>query len=158
MTDTSMYYDDLHIGLVLTSLGRTVTETDLVTFSMLSGDWNPIHADENFARGTDYGQRVVHGLLGLSILTGLMDHAGWFATSAVGMLDIKDWQFTHPLFVGDTLHCELEISHMRLTSRGDRGIVGRSFRLRNELDEIVQQGQIPMMIRVREPGFARTPG
>lgn len=147
--DQSLYYEDLDVGLVLTSSARTVTETDLVTFCMLSGDWNPIHSDEEFSRGTDYGRRVVHGLFGMSVLTGLMDRAGWFTTSAVAMLGITAWQFRAPLFVGDTIHCELEITALRLTSRGDKGIVGRRFRLVNQGGEVIQEGDIPLMVRVR---------
>ncbi|PXY21498.1 MaoC/PaaZ C-terminal domain-containing protein [Prauserella flavalba] len=147
--DQSLYYEDLEVGMVLTSLGRTVTEPDLVNFSMISGDWNPIHSDEEFARGTAYGKRVVHGVFGLSLLTGLMDRAGWFATSAIAMLDITRWRFAKPIFVGDTLHCELEISSLRLTSSGAKGVVGRLFRLINQRGETVQEGEIPMLVRIR---------
>ncbi|GAB2740120.1 MaoC/PaaZ C-terminal domain-containing protein [Nocardioides pakistanensis] len=148
-SDPSLYFEDLEPGMVLTSQGRTVTETDLVTFCMLSGDWNPIHSDEEFSQHTDYGRRVVHGVFGISLLTGLMDRAGWFARSAVAMLGIKDWRFAGPIFVGDTLHCELEITDLRLTSRGDRAVVGRHFRLINQRQEVVQEGQIPMMVLAR---------
>lgn len=147
--DPSLYFEDLDVGLVLTSPARTVTETDLVTFCMLSGDWNQIHSNEEFSKGTDYGKRVVHGLFGMSVLTGLMDRAGWFSTSAVAMLGIKEWEFRAPLFVGDTIHCELEINSLRLTSRGDKGVVGRRFRLVNQRGEVIQEGDIPLMVRVR---------
>lgn len=147
--EPSLYFEDVEVGMVLSSDGRTVTETDLVTFCMLSGDWNPIHSDEEFAKAGYYGRRVVHGLFGMSLLTGLMDRSGWFARSAVAMLGIQDWTFRHPIFVGDTLYCEMEISDKRLTSRGDRGVVGRLFRLRNQSGDIVQEGQIPVMLLTR---------
>jgi acyl dehydratase len=144
----SLYYEDLEVGQVFDTPGRTVTETDLVTFSMLSGDWNPIHSDAEFARGTFYGQRVVHGLFGLSMLTGLMDRAGWFSESALALLDIERWEFRGPIFVGDTLRARLEIVSKRLTSRGDRGILGRRFTLLNQRDEVVQTGDLGMMIKL----------
>jgi acyl dehydratase len=143
-----LYYEDLEVGQVFDTPGRTVTETDLVTFSMLSGDWNPIHSDAEFARGTFYGQRVVHGLFGLSMLTGLMDRAGWFSESALALLDIERWEFRGPIFVGDTLRARLEIVSKRLTSRGDRGILGRRFTLLNQRDEVVQTGDLGMMIKL----------
>jgi acyl dehydratase len=152
--DPSLFYEDLEVGMVLRSPSRTVTETDLVTFCMLSGDWNPIHSDEEFARGTHYGRRVVHGLFGMALLTGLMDRAGWFSTSAVAMLGIKDWEFARPLFVGDTVHCELEITDLRRTSRGTTGVAGRLFRLVDQDGEVLQHGQIPLLVRVRCGGAA----
>lgn len=147
--DTSLYYEDLEVGMVLTSPARTVTETDLVTFCMLSGDWNPIHSDEEFSRASHFGRRVVHGVFGIALLTGLMDRAGWFATSAIAMLGLQEWQFPRPMFVGDTLHCRLEITELRLTSTGDRAVVGRRFVLVNQDDETVQDGRMPMLVRLR---------
>lgn len=148
--DSSIYFEDVEVGMVLTSPARTVTETDLVTFCMLSGDWNPIHSDHEFSSRTHYGKPVVHGLFGMSLLTGLMDRAGWFTSSAVAMLGIREWTFSGPIFVGDTLHCEMEISGKRMTSRGDRGVVGRLFRLVNQRGETVQEGEIPVMLLSRE--------
>ncbi len=144
----SLFYDDLEVGQVFRTPARTVTETDLVTFSMVSGDWNAIHSDAEFARDTFYGQRVVHGLFGISILTGLMERAGWFSESALAMLDIERWAFRKPIFVGDTLRGEMEIVSKRVTSTGDRGIVGRRFTLLNQRDEVVQTGDLGMMIKM----------
>jgi acyl dehydratase len=145
----TLYYEDLEVGQVLTSGARTVTETDLVSFSMLSGDWNPIHTDEEFARRTYFGRRVVHGVFGMSLMTGLMDRAGWFGGAVIAMLGIDGWRFKGPIFVGDTLHCEVEILGKRLASSGDRGIVERRMRLINQRDEVVQEGNINLMIRLR---------
>lgn len=147
--DPSLYYEDLEVGMVLKSPARTVTETDLVTFCMVSGDWNPIHSDEEFAKVTHYGRRVVHGLFGISLLTGLMDRSGWFANSAVAMLGIEEWKFLEPLFVGDTVHCQLTIGSLRLTKDGARAVVSRTFRLVNQRGDIVQQGEMPVLVRPR---------
>ncbi len=145
----ALYYEDLSEGQTFTSLGRTVTETDLVNFAMLSGDWNAIHTDEEFAKSTHYGKRVVHGLFGLSMMTGLLDRIGVFGGSAIAMLGIRDWQFKAPVFVGDTLHFEMEIVSKRLTSKGDCGIVDRKFSLINQRGEVVQEGHIGLMIRLK---------
>jgi acyl dehydratase len=145
----ALYYEDLSEGQTFTSPARTVTETDLVNFAMLSGDWNPIHTDEEFAKSTYYGKRVVHGLFGLSMMTGLLDRTGLFAGSLIAALGIRDWNYKAPVFVGDTLHFEMEIASKRLTSKGDRGIVDRQFRLINQREEVVQEGHIGMMIRLK---------
>jgi acyl dehydratase len=145
----ALYYEDLSEGQTFTSPARTVTETDLVNFAMLSGDWNPIHTNEEFAKSTYYGKRVVHGLFGLSMMTGLLDRTGLFAGSLIAALGIRDWNYKAPVFVGDTLHFEMEIASKRLTSKGDRGIVDRQFRLINQREEVVQEGHIGMMIRLK---------
>ena len=144
----ALYYEDLTEGQTFTSPARTVTETDLVSFAMLSGDWNAIHTDEEFARETFYGKRVVHGLFGLSMMTGLLDRTGLFGGSAIAMLGIRDWQFKAPIFVDDTLHFEMEIVSKRLTSGGDRGIIDRKFSLINQRGEVVQEGHIGLMLRL----------
>lgn len=144
----ALYYEDLTEGQTFTSPARTVTETDLVSFAMLSGDWNAIHTDEEFARETFYGKRVVHGLFGLSMMTGLLDRTGLFGGSAIAMLGISDWQFKAPIFVDDTLHFEMEIISKRLTSGGDRGIIDRKFSLINQSGEVVQEGHIGLMLRL----------
>ena len=144
----ALHYEDLTEGQTFTSPARTVTETDLVSFAMLSGDWNAIHTDEEFARETFYGKRVVHGLFGLSVMTGLLDRTGLFGGSAIAMLGISDWQFKAPIFVDDTLHFEMEIVSKRLTSGGDRGIIDRKFSLINQRGEVVQEGHIGLMLRL----------
>jgi acyl dehydratase len=145
----ALYYEDLEEGQTFKSPARTVTETDLVTFAMLSGDWNAIHTDEEFAKSTYYGARIVHGLFGLSMMTGLLDRMGLFGGSAIALLGIKDWRFKAPIFVGDTLHFEMEIASKRLTSEGSRGIIDRKFRLINQREEVVQEGNMGLMVRLK---------
>ncbi|WP_022884410.1 MaoC/PaaZ C-terminal domain-containing protein [Glaciibacter superstes] len=144
-----LHFEDLTIGDVFKSQGRTATEADLTMFSMLSGDWNPIHADAEYARTTRYGERLVHGVFGLAMITGMMGQAGWFRESAIAMTDIENWKFTKPILVGDTLHCLMEIISARRTSRGDAAVVGRRFTLVNQHDEPVQVGDIGMLLKVR---------
>lgn len=154
----ALYYEDLEEGQIFTSPARTVTETDLVSFAMLSGDWNPLHTDEEFARKTYYGKRVVHGLFGLSLMTGLLDRTGLFDGSAIAMLGIEGWRFEGPIFVGDTLHFEMEIVSKRKTSGGDRGIVDRRFSLINQEGETVQEGNIAIMLRLSAEQDEETAG
>lgn len=145
-----LHLEDLAAGQIFRSQGRTVTEADLTMFSMLSGDWNPIHSDAVFAKETTLGQRLVHGVFGIAVVTGLMDQAGWFRTSAIAMVDIKDWKFLLPIMIGDTLTCRMDITSVRRTSKGDAGVVGRRFTLENQHGKPVQQGDIGMLVRVRE--------
>ena len=144
------YLEDLQAGATFESPARTITESDVVGFAGLSGDFNPIHTDVEFAKDTPYGQRVVYGLLGLAILTGLLDRTGLFSGTAIAMLGIRDWRFRGPIFIGDTIHFRLTIEAVRRTSAGDRGVVERHFALLNQHGDVVQEGRIDIMVRARE--------
>lgn len=144
-----LHLEELEPGQVFTGPGRTITEADVVAFAGLSGDFNPIHTDVEFAKETPYGQRVVYGLLGISVLTGLLDRTRLFSGTAIAMLGIRDWMFVAPVFIGDTLTFRLEIQGVRATRRGDRGVVERYFELVNQHGEVVQRGNIDVMVRSR---------
>ena len=143
-----LYFEDLAEGQTFLTAGRTVTETDLVQFAMLSGDWNPIHVDETTAQDSPFGRRVVHGVCGLAILGGLVYAAGWFSTTVEALLGFDELRFTRPVFVGDTLRCRMSISELRLTSKG-RGLVVRRFELLNQHGETVQSSISPILIKRR---------
>ena len=143
----TLYFEDVEVGDTFTSPARTVTETDIVNFAALSGDWNPLHTDAEFAAATPHGRPVAHGLLGLSILTGLQTRLGLFDGSAIALLGLE-WRFTKPIFAGDTVHFEMTVEAKRLTAGGDRGILTRSYRLVNQRDEVVQEGTIPLLVRL----------
>lgn len=147
---TTLFLEDLEVGQTFTGPARTITEADVVAFAGLSGDFNPIHTDVEFAKTSPYGQRVVYGLLGLSVLTGLLDRTRLFSGSAIAMLGLRDWTFTAPLFIGDTVTLRMEIRGVKRTSRGDRGVVDRYFELLNQRGEVLQRGHIDLMIRSRD--------
>ena len=135
-------YETLKVGEVFVSPGRTITEADHGLFTMLSGDWHPIHCDEEYARKTPLGRRLVHGTLGITLALGSLQ-AGLLVSRdpLVAALGIKEWKYKAPIFVGDTLHVEMEIAGKRVTSRGDRYIVERLFRLINQHGVEVQEGR-----------------
>ncbi|SDV49025.1 MaoC/PaaZ C-terminal domain-containing protein [Chitinasiproducens palmae] len=146
---TSLYFEDFSVGQSFESGGRTITEADLTFFSMLSGDWNPIHADAEFARATRYQQRVVHGTLGIAVATGMLHQLGIFHDSAVAMMSLNEWKFVAPLFVGDTIRLRLEITALDAGSSQRVGKLGRRFVLLNQNDVIVQDGHSDLLIRKR---------
>lgn len=144
--DHSLYFEDLKQGEVFESTGRTVTETDMTFFSMLSGDWNPIHCDQDFASKTRFGERLVHGAYGIAIATGMMHTLGIFEKSAVAMMSISDWKFIKPITVGMTLRLRLTILDFEEGSSERVGRVNRRLQLVNEHDEVVQSGVSDMLI------------
>ena len=143
------YFDDLAVGETFTTPARTVTETDVVQFAQLTGDWNPIHTDAEFAKASPYGERLAHGMLGLSFAIGLLDRTGVFSGSAIANLGVEEWRFTGPIKLGDTIRVVVTVTDLRLASDGTRGICGRSFEVRNQRGEVVQEGRSPVMLKRR---------
>jgi len=144
-----LFYEDLEVGRIFPTPARTVTEADLVNFAGVSGDFNPIHTDEEYAKGTPFGRRVAHGLLVLSILTGLRLRTGVFEVTLIAWLEIRSYKFLKPVFIGDTIRGETEIIEKRETSKPDRGIVIQRVRVYNHKDELVQEGEFVTLMRRR---------
>jgi acyl dehydratase len=142
--------EDLEAGLSWTSPGRTVTESDVVAFACLSGDFNPIHVDESFAQGTPFRTRVAHGLLGLALSSGLASHAPRVDT--IAFLGILEWNFLHPIFFGDTIRVESRIERVEPRARGRRGVVTWVRTLRNQDGKVVQEGRTQTLVRGRGAG------
>lgn len=131
------YYDDLAIGDRITSRGRTITETDLVVFSGLSGDYTQLHTDEEHAKAGPFGSRIAHGCLTLSIATGLEFQL--FGTGEVRVLafyGLDRVRFVKPVFIGDTLHLVAEV--IALVDKDEtRGVVTFHQEILNQRDETV---------------------
>lgn len=135
------WFDDLAVGDEFITAGRTITETDIQMFAMLTGDWSRIHTDEEFARASIFGRRVAHGPLGIMISVGLMVRTGVFEGTALAGLEYSDWVFRAPIHIGDTIHCRMTITETRPTSDGRRGVIQRQMELINQRGEIVQVGR-----------------
>lgn len=143
------YYEDFTVGDKFESPARTVTEHDVLSFAGLSGDYNQVHTDREFAAETALGQPIAHGILGIAIAGGLVTRTGVFDGTTIALLSIKEWNFTGPIFFGDTIHIEFEITMMRETSKPDVGIMERLMRLVNQRGETVQSGEMVTMVRRR---------
>lgn len=138
----SYRWDDLYVGLEFLSPTRTVTEADVVMFAGLTGDYSELHTSQAFAEKTQYGRRVAHGLLGLSLAHGLM----WPRTNslrecAIAFLGIGEWRFRGPIFLGDTIRVRYAISELRSSrSNPDQGIATFSVQVIKVSGEVVQEG------------------
>jgi acyl dehydratase len=135
-------------GAKYRSPGRTLTETDHGLFMMLSGDWDPIHADEEYARGTPAGRRLMHGTLGIALAMGMQTGAVAFADPIIGALSLKEWVFRKPMFIGDTVHVGVEFLSRRVTSDRARYIVERRLSLVRHDGEVIQDGIAATMLRL----------
>ena len=147
-----LYFEDFQVGQRFTTPARTVTEADIVNFAGVSGDFNPIHTDAEFAKGTPFGERIAHGLLVLAMLTGLRQRTGHFEGTLIAWLEIRSYRFLKPVLIGDTVHGETEILEKRETSRPDRGILVQRVRVLNQKGEVVQEGEFVTLVRRREGG------
>lgn len=148
---SEFYFEDFQIGMIFDSPARTITETDVVIFAGLSGDYNAIHTDEEFCKSTQFGRRVAHGLLGVSIITGLMSRTGVFEGTAIALLGINNWKFLKPIFIGDTVFVRYTITEKRVSNSNPiTGIVNRSYELINQKGEVVQKGEMPVLIKRKD--------
>lgn len=140
------FLEDLEVGECFETARRTITETDLVQFAMISSDWNAVHTDALASGVSEFGGRIVHGALGLTLATGLLQRTGMFEGSAVALLGFREWTFTRPLFVGDTVLTRMHVLDVRETRTGDRGVVARRLQLVNQHDQVVQEGISDFMV------------
>lgn len=142
------YFDELQVGDEFITPSRTLTETDVVTFAAMSGDYNEIHTSEEVARKNQFGRRLVHGLLGLAVSHGLLFRLALLDGTAVAFLEIKDWKFTAPIFIGDTVKAKVIIEDKRASrSKPEQGIVWFRVQLINQDGVITQEGIKTIMMK-----------
>jgi acyl dehydratase len=129
-------YEEWEVGAVYETRGRTITETDVVSFAGLSGDYNPIHTDAEAAKATPFGERIAHGMLTVAISTGLANQTGLMEGTTVALLE-QNIKYKAPVRFGDTVHLRMEVIEKRETSKPDRGIVKLAAQMLNQRNEVV---------------------
>jgi len=145
------YFEEFHIGEQFETASRTVTETDVVNFAGVSGDFHPLHMDEAYARTTPFKGRVAHGLCGLSIASGLAVQTGVFDKSLLAFWKMN-WKFNRPVRIGDTLTVKMEVAGKNETHQKDRGIIVFAVLVNNQDKETVQEGQWTVIMSRRPVG------
>jgi 3-hydroxybutyryl-CoA dehydratase len=135
-----MYFEEFAQGLTVVTAGRTVTESDVVTFAGLSGDFNQIHVDAEYSAQGMFGQRVAHGLLCLSIASGLAVQTGVLEGTVLAFREINEWKFSRPVFLGDTLHVVIEVKETKSMPRLGGGLVTLVLDVKNQKNETVMKG------------------
>ena len=141
-------YEQLNIGDKWTSRDRTIVVSDLQSFADLTGDHDPLHTDPQFAASGPFGKPIAHGLLGLSILAGLSSNAPAVMTAA--LIDIRNWQFSKPVYVGDVVKAVTEIIDLKPRGR-KHGEVHWYRQLLNQNGERVQEGILVTLVTRRVP-------
>src|SRR5918994_3805599 len=138
--------EEFEIGQFDESRARTITETDVVTFSWVSGDVNPMHTDAVHSAKSPIGQRIAHGALGLSVATGMSASLGYLEGTAIAALGIDEWKFLKPILFNDTVRLRATVVSARPTSKPDRGVLVRRMELVNQHGDVVQTGLMTTMV------------
>ena len=153
-TEQHLFFDDVEVGQEWVSQGRTVTEADIVNFAGLSGDYNPIHMDHEFAKSTPFRRPIAHGVLVWAIGSGLGLYAP--AMRTVAFLGLGEWHFRGPVFIGDTIRLRSKVVEKEVRARGRRAVITWERQIINQENKVIQEG-ITMTLVEGRGGRGDTP-
>ena len=142
-----LYWEQWEVGSSFVSAGRTVTETDIVMFSGISGDYNPLHTNEEYCKNTLFGTRVAHGPLVYAIAAGLLFQLHLYDDTLIAFLGFENLKFTKPVKIGDTIFAKVTVLEKSETSKIDRGVMKRQLQVINQKGEVVQEGVQAFLLR-----------
>jgi acyl dehydratase len=134
-----LYFEEFVSGDTVESAGRTITEADIVLFAGLSGDYNLIHTDAEYSKNQIFGQRVAHGLLVLSVASGMAVRLGFMEDTVVAFRGLE-WKFSAPVFAGDTIRLRVTVETTKPMPRLGGGLVTFKMEVVNQRDETVNRG------------------
>ena len=138
-----LLYEDLYVGMAFRSPGRTITDADVIGFAGLTGDYSEVHTSDVYAKASQFGRRIAHGMLGLAYAHGLMwPRTELLRATAIAFLGISDWRFVGPIFIGDTIFVNYAVAEMRDSrSNPDQAIVTFDVEVVNQDDRLCQRGR-----------------
>ncbi len=137
-------------GAEFVTAGRTITEADVASFAALSGDWNPLHTDDEFAKTTPFGARIAHGMLTAIVATGLVNAQGWFEGTTIALME-QTFRYRGPVKFGDTVHVVLKVAEKKTTGKPDRGVVACDVNVVNQRGETVLESRWTCMMKRSAP-------
>ena len=149
MSVRGMYFEEFEIGQEITTPARTITEADIVNFAGLSGDFNALHTDDVFARATPYQRRIAHGMLVLSVATGLAARHGFIEGTTLAFREVS-WKFSAPVFIGDTIHLKATVKALKPMPKLGGGLVILSAAMINQAGQAVQRGEWRVLMKSQE--------
>jgi acyl dehydratase len=135
-----LFWEEWEVGKSFTSAARTVTETDIVMFAGISGDYNPLHINEEYCKKTQFGTRIAHGPLVYAIAAGLLFQLHLYDDTLIAFLGFENLRFTKPVKIGDTIHAKVTVTEVTETSKPDRGVMKRLLQVINQNGDVVQEG------------------
>ena len=130
------YFEDFEVGEEAMTAGRTITEADIVNFASLTGDWNEIHTNKEFAEKGPFGQRIAHGALVFSVSTGLSVRLGQTADTVIAFYGLDRLRFVKPVFIGDTIRVRQKIEEKKERDAGS-GVITTLNEVLNQNEQVV---------------------
>ena len=146
-------FGEFHLGQRFVTPGRTITEADIVGFAGMSGDYNPVHCNEEFAKATPFGGRIAHGPMGIGMAFGLAARIDLIDGTVVALLGVN-WDFKAPMRPGDTIHAEITVTEIRDVREPTQGLVALAFNLLDQAGAVVQTGSARLLMRRHRPAHA----
>jgi len=134
------YFEEFSVGQKIVTGKRTIAEEDIMKFAALSGDDNRIHTDPEFSKTTPFGKQIAHGILGLAIASGLAWQTGILDGTVIAFREITDWKFVKPVFIGDVVQAEMNVTETKALPRIGGGSVIIAFELKNQSGEVCHRG------------------
>jgi acyl dehydratase len=147
-----MFFEDFEVGMQLTTPARTVTGTDIVNFACLTGDFNEVHCNYEYAKTTPFGEVIAHGPMVYGIAGGLQYASGINDGTLLALLGIDKWRLKTPVKHGDTIRMVQTVLSTRRTSKPDRGVVTLKREIFNQRNEVVQEMEATILYRCRNEG------
>ena len=142
------YLEDYEIGREYTSQGRTITEADVANFAGVSGDFNPLHTDEEFGKANQFGKRIAHGALGFIISNGLNNQMGIAEGTTIAFIECTV-KYTAPLLIGDTVHIVVIPTEVIHSSKPGKGILKQLVKLVNQDERVIMESNQTLMVKSR---------
>ncbi len=142
------YFEEMEIGQTMVTRARTITESDIVQFAALTGDYNPMHTDAEFTKKHPVGQRVAHGLLTVSYAVGQIYQLGLMERTILTFRSLE-MKFSQPVFIGDTIHAQLTITEKKEMRRLGGGHVAAEIKIINQEGKTVQSGTMTLMVALK---------
>lgn len=147
-----MFFEDFELGMRLTTPARTVTSTDIVNFACLTGDFNEVHCNYEYAKTTPFGEVIAHGPMVYGIAGGLQYASGINDGTLLALLGIDKWRLKTPVKHGDTIRMVQTVLSTRRTSKLDRGVVTLKREIINQRNEVIQEMEATILYRCRDGG------
>jgi acyl dehydratase len=143
-----LYYEDYQVGQKLITRARTVTEADIIQFGSLTGDFNPMHFDAEYMKTHLLGQRIAHGMLTMSYAVGQAYQLGFMEKTVLAFREVN-MKFSVPVFIGDTIHVELEVKECKDAARMGGGLVTMGVKIVKQDGSSVQKGDWVVLVASR---------
>ncbi len=144
------YWDDFIVGDVVVTYALTVTEAHVVGFAGLTGDYYPLHMNEEYARSTKFGTRIAHGPLTFCLAVGLVGQTHVFGNSIIAFLGVREMTLKAPVKFGDTIYVKAQVIVKRETSNESKGITTMRYDVLNQHDTVVLSAEMNFLMQRRK--------